>query len=157
MTKAAPPRYTAPLPRVLAGRAWHYLTWWPWQTRQLRQMGAVRIGWMHWQLAPTEMDEVLADLRHARTHLDPAQTYDPDAAREITQLTEGWDDHGQALPCGWPPASDPARYCRRCDLFIGFGAAGVAIPPPEHDTDITWLETHCWICRRTAEEITADA
>jgi hypothetical protein len=147
MPKPSPPKYTAPLPLVLAQRAWHYLTWWPWQTRQLRQMGMVRTGWMTWQTpshpapwADPETAEVLADLREARR----------------TARQEPWHPQQAHLPCGWPPHSDPTRYCRRCDLFIGFGAAGIAHPPAEHETDIGWLETHCWICRRTAQEIAAD-
>lgn len=35
-------------------------------------------------------------------------------------------------------------YCRRCDLFIGYGAAGVFMPP--EDKDETWLREHCWCC-----------
>lgn len=44
-------------------------------------------------------------------------------------------------------------YCRRDDVFIGFGALGVVRQP--EDRDYEWLNTHCWVCGRSADEITA--
>jgi flavin-dependent thymidylate synthase len=41
--------------------------------------------------------------------------------------------------------------CKRCDVFVGFGGAGVA-KQPEGKTE-EWLRTHCWVCGRSAGEI----
>lgn len=46
-----------------------------------------------------------------------------------------------------------AGYCRRCDVFVGAGAAGVAKPPEEHADDPAWLADHCWVCSRSSAEI----
>lgn len=54
-----------------------------------------------------------------------------------------------------PPRS--YGYCRRDDVFVGFGAAGVITPPPEHETDQAWLAGHCWVCKRSRDEILAVA
>ena len=47
----------------------------------------------------------------------------------------------------------PPDYCRRCDVFIGYGGAGVARPPEDRDRDIAWLVDHCWVCGRHRDEI----
>ncbi len=36
------------------------------------------------------------------------------------------------------------RYCRRCDLFTGYGALGVFQKPENADEE--WIRTHCWCC-----------
>jgi hypothetical protein len=41
--------------------------------------------------------------------------------------------------------------CRKCDLYVGYGGAGVFKPPP--DKDPKWLASHCWSCGRSNEEI----
>lgn len=41
--------------------------------------------------------------------------------------------------------------CRRCDVFIGWGGAGVVIKP--EDRDEAWLSSHCWMCGRSRDEI----
>lgn len=43
--------------------------------------------------------------------------------------------------------------CRLCDVFVGYGAAGVARPPEEHAGDPVWLADHCWVCGRSRDEI----
>ena len=68
-----------------------------------------------------------------------------------------YEEASAKLPCGWPPHVDEANYCRRCDLFIGYGAAGVARPPEERAGDEEWLRSHCWICGRSRDEIAAEA
>ena len=35
------------------------------------------------------------------------------------------------------------KYCRRCDLYAGYGALGIYLPP---DKPKDWLTTHCWCC-----------
>jgi len=45
--------------------------------------------------------------------------------------------------------------CRRCDVFVGYFALGVAVPPAEHADDEEWLRSHCWVCRRSRAEIAA--
>jgi flavin-dependent thymidylate synthase len=41
--------------------------------------------------------------------------------------------------------------CKKCDVFVGFGALGVAKQPD--DKSAGWLESHCWVCGRSREEI----
>lgn len=41
--------------------------------------------------------------------------------------------------------------CRRCDVYIGYGAAGVVRKPEGRDE--AWLSTHCWVCGRSAQEV----
>lgn len=41
--------------------------------------------------------------------------------------------------------------CKRCDVYVGFGALGVAKPPLDVPND--QLNHVCWVCRRTASEI----
>lgn len=41
--------------------------------------------------------------------------------------------------------------CKKCDIIVGYGALGVA-KIPEGETEL-WLQNHCWICRRSREEI----
>lgn len=41
--------------------------------------------------------------------------------------------------------------CRRCDVYVGFGGAGVVRPPAGRP--IAWLSSHCWVCGRSAEEV----
>lgn len=52
------------------------------------------------------------------------------------------------------PPGDPG-LCRKCDVFIGYGALGVAKPPDEHADDREWLWSHCWVCCRSRDEIQA--
>jgi hypothetical protein len=47
--------------------------------------------------------------------------------------------------------SKGADYCRRCDLFIGYGALRVYRPPAEPWPG--WRDYHCWSCRRSDVEI----
>jgi len=35
------------------------------------------------------------------------------------------------------------KYCRRCDLYAGYGALGVYSQPEQPPE---WLATHCWCC-----------
>lgn len=44
--------------------------------------------------------------------------------------------------------------CKRCDVFIGFGATGV-VRQPEGKTE-DWLRSHCWCCERSRSEIMRD-
>jgi thymidylate synthase ThyX len=44
--------------------------------------------------------------------------------------------------------------CKKCDVFVGFGAVGVARQPAFKKQE--WLENHCWICGRSREEIKRD-
>jgi hypothetical protein len=46
-----------------------------------------------------------------------------------------------------------ADLCRHCDVFVGFGGAGV-VKQPEGKT-MEWLASHCWVCRRSRDEIRA--
>lgn len=46
--------------------------------------------------------------------------------------------------------------CKYCDVFVGFGAIGVAEPPEEHKDDREWLADHCWVCKRSRAEINVD-
>lgn len=46
--------------------------------------------------------------------------------------------------------------CRKCDVFVGTRAAGVVMVPEEHKGDIEWLQSHCWMCGRSAEEVEKD-
>jgi len=46
-------------------------------------------------------------------------------------------------------------YCRKDDVFIGYGAAGVILPPEGKSPE--WLGSHCWVCERSREEIRADS
>ena len=39
-------------------------------------------------------------------------------------------------------------YCSRCDLFTGYGALGVFLPPEGKDEE--WLRSHCWCCGHPA-------
>lgn len=84
-----------------------------------------------------------------------------------------WDGRGE-WPCFLPPDDDPEAahvpamslpaderrfglsvdLCRRCDMFVGFGAAGVYLPP--QGRDVAWLAGHCWVCGRSREEVRAD-
>jgi hypothetical protein len=43
-------------------------------------------------------------------------------------------------------------YCRRCDVFAGFGAVGVVKPPADRADDYVWLSSHCWVCGRPDSE-----
>jgi hypothetical protein len=44
--------------------------------------------------------------------------------------------------------------CRHCDVFVGYGAIGVARKPLGRSED--WLRTHCWVCDRSELEIRSD-
>jgi hypothetical protein len=44
--------------------------------------------------------------------------------------------------------------CHHCDLFVGYGAAGVCLPPADQTRE--WLADHCWICHRSRAEIVAE-
>jgi flavin-dependent thymidylate synthase len=46
--------------------------------------------------------------------------------------------------------------CKKCDVFVGFDADGIARRPEEHKDDKEWLATHCWVCGRSREEIEAN-
>lgn len=52
-------------------------------------------------------------------------------------------------------AATTGDYCRHCDVFIGFGGAGVAREPEGMSPE--WLAAHCWVCRRSAHELQAEA
>jgi hypothetical protein len=41
--------------------------------------------------------------------------------------------------------------CRRCDVFVGFGGAGIARQPEGKSVD--WLASHCWVCHRSRDEV----
>lgn len=43
--------------------------------------------------------------------------------------------------------------CKACDVFIGYGAAGVARKPDDVPAD--QLDRICWVCRRTPEQLMA--
>lgn len=45
--------------------------------------------------------------------------------------------------------------CKRCDVYVGFGAVGV-VEPPQGVTDPDQLNNMCWVCRRTGAEIAAE-
>jgi hypothetical protein len=54
---------------------------------------------------------------------------------------------------GWlVPIDDDALLCRKCDVFVGFGGAGVARVP---DVPPAQLDEVCWICLRSRDEIAA--
>lgn len=44
--------------------------------------------------------------------------------------------------------------CKKCDVYVGFGGAGV-IKKPENKT-VEWLATHCWCCGRSVSEVERD-
>lgn len=51
---------------------------------------------------------------------------------------------------------DGQLLCRRCDIFVGFAAAGHAMPPATTVTGsdrTAWLDDHCWLCHRSRDEI----
>lgn len=50
------------------------------------------------------------------------------------------------LPDGVPASA----YCRHCDVFMGFGAAGVVKMPQDRSMD--WLACHCWLCGISLED-----
>lgn len=52
MSGKPPPGRAVPLPVYVWWRAWAYLTWWPWQVRQLKAAGFRRTGWMTWEAGP---------------------------------------------------------------------------------------------------------
>lgn len=41
--------------------------------------------------------------------------------------------------------------CRRCDVFVGYGAVGVIRKPAGEDSE--WLRNHCWVCGRSRKQI----
>jgi thymidylate synthase (FAD) len=47
----------------------------------------------------------------------------------------------------------PELLCQGCDVFVGFGAVGVASPPEDKKDDMEWLKDHCWVCRRSREQV----
>jgi hypothetical protein len=54
----------------------------------------------------------------------------------------------EAVAAGLPdPDWTEHGYCSHCDLFIGYGALGVYLPPEDKDED--WLRSHCWCCGRS--------
>ena len=44
--------------------------------------------------------------------------------------------------------------CKRCDVFVGYGAVGVVKEP--EDRDHAWKCDHCWMCKRHRDEIRVD-
>lgn len=42
--------------------------------------------------------------------------------------------------------------CKRCDVFVGYGAIGVVRVPEDHNNQ--WRLNHCWVCGRSRKEIT---
>jgi hypothetical protein len=68
----------------------------------------------------------------------------------------GYEQGSRNLPCGWPGPVRDENYCRRCDVFIGAGGAGVIRPPDEHADDAVWLSSHCWSCGRSREEVRSE-
>jgi thymidylate synthase ThyX len=46
--------------------------------------------------------------------------------------------------------------CKKCDVFVGYDAAGVATIPAEHNLDPVWCRDHCWVCGRSRAEVEAD-
>lgn len=68
------------------------------------------------------------------------------------------------IAMGWTPPPGPVQpapgkfdpdLCHRCDVYIGYGALGVAVAPAQHAEDDKWLRSHCWVCERSREEITS--
>jgi hypothetical protein len=59
-----------------------------------------------------------------------------------------------ANPKGTAGMIPSGSYCARCDVFIGYGAIGVAKPPAGKTHE--WLSQHCWICHRSRAEIIAN-
>jgi hypothetical protein len=59
-------------------------------------------------------------------------------------------DHGASL--GGPLAD--GVICKRCDLYVGYGAVGRMEPPA--GTSTTWRTEHCWNCHRSLQEILSD-
>lgn len=51
------------------------------------------------------------------------------------------------------PGMRPGMYCRPCDVYVGFGAAGIVRVPEDRADDRDWLASHCWMCKRSNEQI----
>lgn len=59
-------------------------------------------------------------------------------------------------PAADDPMMRPGTYCRPCDVFVGFGGAGVVRVPEDRADDREWLAGHCWMCKRSKEQIIAE-
>lgn len=59
--KPLPPDRLVSWPVLIWSRVWCWLSW-PWQVRQMKQLGFRRIGWMTWELGP---DSELTDDQRA--------------------------------------------------------------------------------------------
>lgn len=57
------------------------------------------------------------------------------------------------MPTAMLPPNAGQLLCRRCDVFVGYGAAGVVERPTGTARDVQWLKSHCWMCERSREEI----
>lgn len=44
--------------------------------------------------------------------------------------------------------------CKKCDVFVGYGAASVVKAPEDKSSE--WLRDHCWVCHRSREEVERD-
>lgn len=44
--------------------------------------------------------------------------------------------------------------CKKCDVFVGYAAMGIAKEPEGKDRE--WLRDHCWVCGRSREEVEAN-
>lgn len=92
---------------------------------------------------PVPLEKCLREWRMTAEALsDPAR-------REVLTGPLADEDFVEVGPPGEPD------LCRQCDVFIGYGGAGVAKPPDEYADDREWLGSHCWVCGRSRDEIRA--
>lgn len=77
---------------------------------------------------------------------------------------------GVLIALGWTPPREPIKVeptyksepaiatnsilCKRCDIWVGFGAAGIFVAPTNKSYD--WLTGHCWSCGRSRADVIAD-
>ena len=71
---------------------------------------------------------------------------------ENLELAQQYDDETGAGAPGASGFTEAPRsvLCKRCDIYVGFQAAGLVDQPEEDDE---WLEHHCWRCGRSREEL----
>ena len=109
----------------------------------------VSLGWTAPGAVAVDHMRRIAD---ARKYLDG---WDADDWSGFTELRAILD--GASLDARRRERFDPRDrrdlLCRKCDVFVGYGGAGVVMPPDESPE---WLASHCWMCKRSADEVAAD-
>ena len=105
----------------------------------------VSLGWTAPGAVAVDHMRRIAD---ARKYLDGWDADDWSGFTELRAILDG----AEPAPVTGGPAS--TILCRKCDVYVGFGGAGVVQPPANMSAE--WLRSHCWMCKRTADEVAAD-